>query len=165
MSSEKALSALRRGHHCLSNVEYIAMAIRGKKGVFGSAKLMIVKMGATLHAEQKKDEEKKAYCEHEFGVSDDQKKGLELLLRDTETAIEAAKGEIEKLKDETATPKEGIAALDKSVADATAQRKEEDAEYKELMSANGAAKELLGFCRKQVPKVTIALFSLFCLLP
>ena len=43
-----------------STREKALSAIRGKKGVFGSAKLMIVKMGATLHAEQKKDEEKKA---------------------------------------------------------------------------------------------------------
>jgi len=47
---------------------------------------------------------------------------------------------------------EGIQALDKSVAQATEQRKEENADYSELMASDGAAKELLGFAKNRLNK-------------
>jgi len=45
-----------------------------------------------------------------------------------------------------------IAALDKSVAEATEQRKAENAEYKDLMASNGAAKELILFAKNRLHK-------------
>merc|ERR1711924_493120 len=42
--------------------------------------------------------------------------------------------------------------LDKSVAEATEQRKEENAEYTELMASDGAAKDLLGFAKNRLNK-------------
>jgi len=48
--------------------------------------------------------------------------------------------------------KAGIVQLDKSVADATAQRKAENAKYKELMASDGAAKELLLMARNRMQK-------------
>merc|ERR1719261_321618 len=47
---------------------------------------------------------------------------------------------------------DGIKALDKQVAEATEQRKEENAEYKELMSSNTAAKDLIGFAKNRMNK-------------
>merc|ERR1719482_1913122 len=47
---------------------------------------------------------------------------------------------------------DGIVSLDKSVAEATEQRKEENAEYTELMSSDAAAKELLGFAKNRLNK-------------
>jgi hypothetical protein len=44
---------------------------------------------------------------------------------------------------------EGIAALDKSVAEATEQRKEENEDFTELMASDSAAKELLGFAKSR----------------
>merc|ERR1740121_1918782 len=46
----------------------------------------------------------------------------------------------------------GIKALDKSVAEATEQRKAENAEYKDLMANNGAAKELIIFAKNRLQK-------------
>merc|ERR1719394_560325 len=43
-------------------------------------------------------------------------------------------------------------ALDKSVTDATAQRKAEHAEYKDLMASNTAAKELLAYAKNRLNK-------------
>merc|ERR1712217_865688 len=43
-------------------------------------------------------------------------------------------------------------ALDRSVAEATEQRKEEHAAHLELMSSDSAAKELLGFARNRLNK-------------
>jgi len=56
------------------------------------------------------------------------------------------------LKDEIAALEDGIRALDKSVAEATEQRKEENSDYKELMASDGAAKEILGFAKNRLNK-------------
>merc|ERR1719387_750915 len=45
-----------------------------------------------------------------------------------------------------------IKALDKSVAEAIEQRKEENEDYKELMASNSAAKELLGIVQNRLNK-------------
>merc|ERR1740133_858984 len=42
--------------------------------------------------------------------------------------------------------------MDKQVADATKQRQEQNAEYKETMASNGAAKELLGMAKNRLQK-------------
>merc|ERR1711937_752141 len=47
---------------------------------------------------------------------------------------------------------EGIVALDKAVAEATEQRKEENADYTELMASDAAAKEILGFAKNRLNK-------------
>merc|ERR1712216_591080 len=67
-------------------------------------------------------------------------------------AIEKEKEGIAALADEIAALEAGIVALDKSVAEATEQRKEENAEYSELMASDGAAKELLGFAKNRLNK-------------
>merc|ERR1712232_286590 len=46
----------------------------------------------------------------------------------------------------------GIAQLDKDVAEATEQRKQENAEYTELMSLDTQAKELLGIAKNRLNK-------------
>merc|ERR1712113_1139008 len=46
----------------------------------------------------------------------------------------------------------GIRALDKSVADATAQRKNENAEYKALMASDTAAREVIEFAKNRLNK-------------
>merc|ERR1719326_75494 len=56
------------------------------------------------------------------------------------------------LADEIQALEDGIAALDKSVAEATETRKEENAEFTELMANDAAAKELLGFAKNRLNK-------------
>merc|ERR1711933_354529 len=46
----------------------------------------------------------------------------------------------------------GIKALDKAVAQATEQRKEENEDFTELMASDSAAKELLGFAKNRLNK-------------
>merc|ERR1719503_293755 len=47
---------------------------------------------------------------------------------------------------------EGIVALDKSVAEATEQRKEENDDYKTLIQSNSAAKDILAFAKNRLNK-------------
>merc|ERR1719297_374990 len=105
-----------------------------------------------LVKEQQDDDHKKEYCEQQFDVTDDKKKALERTVSDEAAAIAAAKEGIATLTDEIAALEAGIKDLDKSVAEATAQRKEENADYKELMASDSAAKELLGIAMNRLNK-------------
>merc|ERR1719497_281335 len=66
--------------------------------------------------------------------------------------MEKEKEGIAALAAEIKALEEGLAALDKSVAEATEQRKEENAEFIELMANDAAAKELLGFAKNRLNK-------------
>merc|ERR1719272_2934682 len=109
-------------------------------------------MVATLKTEQLDDNDKKEYCAAQFDLADDKKKGLERSVSNLEKAIAKAKEAIAALTEELAGLADGIKALDKSVAEATEQRKEENEEYSELMASDGAAKEILGFAKNRLNK-------------
>merc|ERR1719401_572271 len=113
---------------------------------------MIDELVATLKKEQADDEHKKEYCSAQFDQAEDTKKSLERSLGDLETVIAETKDAISTLTEEIEALKAGIAALDKSVAEATEQRKAENAEYKDLMANNGAAKELIQFAKNRLHK-------------
>jgi len=156
----KALAALRKatrrtkrsGMPPRPEMDLIALAISGKKVGFQKVIKMIDEMVANLQMEQIDDENKKGYCEKQFDLSEDKKKELELSVYDSETAIEEMEGSIEKLTGELKALAKGIKALDKSVAEATEQRKEENAEYKELKQSDTAAKEILLFAKNRLNK-------------
>jgi len=133
-------------------LDFISLALHGKKIGFGQVIKMIDDLVATLKQEQLDDNNKKEYCNVEFDKSDDSKKALERKVSDLETAIAEGKDSIATTKEEIAALKAGIAALDKSVAEATEQRKEEHADYKELMANDSAAKEVLGFAKNRLNK-------------
>merc|ERR1719220_1209014 len=131
-------------------LDLIALAISGKKIGFEKVLGLIDEMVANLKKEQIDDANKKEYCDKQFDLSEDKKKELELSVSDSETAIEEMEGSIEKLTEELAALKKGIKALDKSVAEATEQRKEENADYKELKQGDTAAKEILLFAKNRL---------------
>merc|ERR1719229_750848 len=100
---------------------------------------MIDEMVVILGKEQGDDDDKKEYCGVQFDTSDDRKKALERTLGQEEAAIATAKESIATLTSEIAALTAGIKALDKSVAEATTQRKDENAEYKALIASDTAA--------------------------
>merc|ERR1719440_1770490 len=113
---------------------------------------MIDDMVASLKTEQLDDDHKKEYCAKQFDLADDKKKGLEKSVADLETAIEDAKDGIAAAKSDIEALQDGIKALDKSVAEATEQRKEEHEGFVETMAADSAAKELLAFAKNRLNK-------------
>jgi septal ring factor EnvC (AmiA/AmiB activator) len=140
-------STLSRPH-----LDFIALAIRGKKIGFEKVIAMIDEMVATLKTEQQDDDHKKEYCAAQFDQADDKKKSLEKAVADLETAIEDTKEGISTLEAEIDALQASIKALDKAVAEATDQRKEENEDYTELMASDSAAKELLGFAKNRLNK-------------
>merc|ERR1719316_2358749 len=105
--------------------DFITLAIQGKKIGFEKVIKMIDDMVATLKQEQLDDDHKKEYCGKQLDFADDKKKTLERKVSDLETSIEETKDGIATSKTEIESLKDSIKALDKSVADATEQRKEE----------------------------------------
>jgi septal ring factor EnvC (AmiA/AmiB activator) len=143
----RALSVLHGSH-----VELIMLSLRGKKVSFEKVIKMIDDMVALLKQEQVDDESKKEYCSIQFDQFDDKKKDLEHKSSDLETSIEDAQGAIATLKSEIKELEAGISALDKSVVEATEQRKLEHEDYLELMASDAAAKDLLGFAKNRLNK-------------
>merc|ERR1740138_491775 len=133
-------------------LDFITLAIQGKKVGFEKVIKMIDNMVATLKQEQMDDDHKKEYCEKQFDFAEDKKKGLSKSVSDLEISIEEAGEGITTLTSEIETIEDGIKALDKSVAEATEQRKSEHEDYTELMSSDAAAKELMQFAINRLNK-------------
>lgn len=113
---------------------------------------MIDNLVATLKQEQLDDDSKQEYCAKQLDTSDDKKKSLEHSLSDLETVIAETKDGIASTKSDIDGLEAGIKALDKAVAEATEQRKEENEDFTELMASDSAAKELLGFAKNRLNK-------------
>merc|ERR1719243_282716 len=130
-------------------LDFIALALRGKKVGFEKVIKLMDEMVVTLKKEQVDDDNKKEYCTIELDLADDKKKGLERAIADNEKAIAEIEEGITTVTEEIKALEDGITALDKSVAEATEQRKEENSDYTELMAQNTAAKELILFAKNR----------------
>merc|ERR1719410_2946346 len=143
-------SRMRPGQH--RHIDFVLLALRGRKVGFEKVVKLIDSLVVTLNNEQKDDDDKKAYCEAQFDSADDKKKALERSISDTTTVIEETKERLATLAEEIAALKAGIVALDKAVEEATEQRKAESAEFQELVSSNTAAGELILFAKNRLQK-------------
>jgi hypothetical protein len=132
--------------------DLLELALTGKKVSFAKVLKMIDDMVAMLKEEQIADNDKKQYCLTEFDLTDDKKKSLERTMSLEAASIEKAKEAIATLTEEIAALEAGIKALDKSVAEATEQRKEENEEYTAMMASDTAALELLGLAKNRLNK-------------
>merc|ERR550532_3702179 len=153
---ERALNALKAGRSAQSSdqhrLEFIMLAIQGKKVGFDKVIKMIDNMLGLLGEEQLDDDHKKEYCEKQFDFADDKKKGLDRTVSKLETAIDDATETIASLAEDIASLGDSITALDKAVAEATANRQEENSDYQNLVASNSAAKELLAFAKNRLNK-------------
>merc|ERR1711871_249999 len=122
----RALEVVRR----VPGIDFIALAIRGKKVGFDKVIKMIDAMAATLKKEQEDDERKRDFCNKKLDEADDQKKAQERALSDGETEIAKIAESIESAKADIETLKTEIKDLDESVAEAARLRKEDNDEYK-----------------------------------
>jgi len=129
---------------------FLVLALRGKKVGFETVIKMIDEMVALMKTEQTDDANKKEFCGAQFDSTDDKKKSLTREASDLATAIASAEEGISSSAEDISALAAGVAALDSSVAEATALRKGEHEEYKALMAADGAAKELLLFAKNRL---------------
>jgi hypothetical protein len=137
-------------HH--TQLDFISLALHGKKIGFEKVIGMIDDLVSELKTEQQDDENKKEYCAAQLDQADDKKKGLQKQVSDLETAIAESKEGIATTKEEIDALGDGIRALDKAVAEATEQRKDENEDFKTLMASDAAAKELINFAKNRLNK-------------
>merc|ERR1719326_2326537 len=113
---------------------------------------MIDGMVQVLHEEQKDDDTQKTFCDSDIEKSTKEKK-------DTEEAVAASQAFIEETTAESAATAEEITslgkeikALDKAVAEATEQRKEEHAEFLVFQQQTNAALQLIDKAKNRLMK-------------
>jgi len=148
----KVLLTTNRRHR--PGLDFLVLALSGKRaltqGTFDKVVKMIDNMVAELKKEQQDDADKKEYCSVQLDTTDDKKKSLDRAVSNLEGEIAKAKELIATLTDEIAALTAGIVELDKSVAEATSQRQAENEEFKSLMAADTAAKDLLAFAKNRL---------------
>merc|ERR1719475_4285 len=83
----RALSMIKEVNDRRPALDFIALALHGKKIGFGQVIKMIDDLVAELKKEQEDDDNKKEYCDEQFDLSDDKKKVEEKKIADLETAI------------------------------------------------------------------------------
>jgi len=147
----RAIVALQKGNGDF-RLNLIALALKGKKVSFDKVLAMVDDMVSLLKKEQVHDDDKKEYCENMIDTTEDKVKELELRISDLAKGMAASKEAIATLAEEIEGLNDGIHALDKQVAEATQQRKEEHAESVETLTSDNAAKELIGFAKNRMNK-------------
>jgi chromosome segregation ATPase len=151
--AKAALAALKHARTGSDpRVDFIELAMKGGKVGFEKIIKLIDELVATLKKEQEEDDSKKEWCEEELDKTEDTKKVLQNKVSDLETAIDDASESITNLKAEIEALDDGIRALDKEVATATENRKEEHDEFEATYAANAAAVDLLGFAKNRLNK-------------
>merc|ERR1719191_2521639 len=113
---------------------------------------MIDGMNEVLEGEQVADDKQDVWCLAELDKAKEEAKATEEDIGDLAAAIDSQRDSIETSAAEIAALKKGLEELDKSVAEATEQRKDEHAEYVDETAANQAAVELLGMAKNRLNK-------------
>merc|ERR1719316_1908420 len=121
-------------------------------GGFDEVIKMIDDMVVLLGKQQKEDDKSKEWCEDEFEKNADETAAAKTKLASEDAALAEATDAIGVLMEEISTLTAGIAALDKAVADATEQRKEEHADYVAMMQMNEAAMALVEKAKNRMQK-------------
>merc|ERR1719395_260019 len=104
---------------------------------------MIDGMVAVLHEEQKDDDTQKAFCDQDIAKSEGEKKDTEEAIAASEAFIDETTAESAATAEEIASLQKEIKELDKAVAEATEQRKEEHADFLVFQQQSNAALQLI----------------------
>merc|ERR1719240_227992 len=125
-----------------------------KSGVHGFEKVvgMVDGMVGVLEEEQVKDDKTDVWCLGELDKAKDDIKASEVAITELEAAVDQQRDAIATTESEMAELKAGLVELDKSVAEATEQRKKEHQEYIDTAAANQAAVQLLGMAKNRMNK-------------
>merc|ERR1719269_358089 len=109
-------------------------------------------MEQVLQQEQKDDDAQKAFCDQDISKSEIDKKDTEEAIAASEAFIEETTAESAATAEEIVALQKEIKALDKAVAEATEQRKEEHAEYLVFQQQSNAALQLIDKAKNRLNK-------------
>jgi len=130
----------------------LKLAHKGKAKGLESVIKMIDDMVVLLGKDQAEDDKSKTFCEDELEKAEDEDKAAKEKKAMHEATLGEMSDEIEALAESIATLEQDIKDLDKTVAQATEQRKEEHADYLEMMQLNEAAVALVGKAKNRLQK-------------
>jgi len=121
---------------------------QGMEGVIKMIDDMVVLLGK----DQKDDDKQKGFCEDELEKATDEESAAKEKKTSIEATISESKDAISEAIDAIATLEQDVKDLDKAVAEATEQRKEEHAEFLETQQLNEAAIQLIGKAKNRLQK-------------
>merc|ERR1719248_302429 len=111
-----------------------------------------MKWGCCSVSNKRKMTSKKTWCEDELEKATDEEAATKTKLAQVDATISEQSDAISTLMEEISALTAGIAELDKAVADATEQRKEEHADYVEMMQMSEAAMGLVEKAKNRMQK-------------
>jgi chromosome segregation ATPase len=133
-------------------LELIEFGLKAKKVDFTKVISMIDGMVLVLKEEQKNDDAQKAFCDKDMAAKEDEKKDTESAISTSEAFIEETTAASEETAEEIAALQKDIKALDKAVAEATEQRKEEHSDFLQFQTENNAALQLIEKAKNRLYK-------------
>jgi hypothetical protein len=143
MSADKAHSR---------NRQLMLLALSSGMGGFEKVVGMVDGMVGVLEEEQVGDDKTEAWCKAELDKAEGELKTTEVDLEALRATIDETRDAIANTASEIEALKAGLVELDKSVAEATEQRKKEHEEMLETVAGNQAAVELLGMAKNRLNK-------------
>jgi len=133
-------------------LELIEFGLKAKKVDFTKVIAMIDGMVLVLKEEQKNDDAQKAFCDKDMAAKEEEQKDTESAISTSEAFIEETTAASEETAEEIAALQKDIKALDKAVAEATEQRKEEHSDFLQFQTENNAALQLIEKAKNRLYK-------------
>merc|ERR1719316_560828 len=130
----------------------LKMSSKGKARGLESVIKMIDDMVVILGKDQKEDDKSKTFCEIELEKTEDEQKAASEKKAQHEATVAEQTDEIAALGEQIATLEQDIKDLDKAVAQATEQRKEEHEDFLESQQLNEAAMQLVKKASQRLQK-------------
>merc|ERR1719163_1720841 len=135
-----------------SHLALIEFSLKSKKVDFSKVVAMVDGMITVLGNEQKDDDSQKDFCVSSLETSEKEKADTESGISSSAAAIEEMTQSSANLADEIANLQAEVKALDKAVAEATEQRKEEHAEFLTFQTENSQAVQLVDAAKNRLFK-------------
>jgi hypothetical protein len=136
------------------NLRTILLGLKSgsQAGGFGQVTKMIDDMIATHAKDQADEDAKRDFCLAEIAKTEDEEKALKGAIADLDADIDKKEDAVASLVSEISALQKGIETLDKSVVEATEQRKDEHSEYTSTAASNQAAMELIAMAKNRMNK-------------
>merc|ERR1719326_1785812 len=142
----------KKGAPHKAQLELLEFSLKAKQVDFSKVLAMIDGMVEVLHTEQKDDDTQKAFCDQDIAKSQAEKKDTEEAIAASEAFIEETTAESAATADEIKELQKEIKILDKAVAEATEQRKEEHADFLVFQQQSNAALQLIDKAKNRLTK-------------
>merc|ERR1719352_2150251 len=135
-----------------AQLELIELQMKAKKVDFSKILAMINGMVDVLHEEQRDDDTQKTFCDSDIEKSTREKKDTEEAVAASQAFIEETTAESAATAEEITELQKSIKDLDKAVAEATEQRKEEHSEFLVFQQQSSAALQLIEKAKNRLMK-------------